>query len=88
MNAKESECKFEYQLLDRLRSDCEYYLGAGNRCEKYLWAGSVKEQIAKMRELYDLLPVKPEWLSLEDISAYEQKMLHSGGNRNDNSAVC
>ena len=46
----------EYRLLDRLRSDCEYFLGAGNRAEKHLWTGSVRAQIAKMRELYDTLP--------------------------------
>ena len=30
---------FRYQLLDRLRSDCEYYLNYGNRHPKTLWAG-------------------------------------------------
>lgn len=69
---------FEYQLLDRLRTDCDYFLGAGNRSEKQLWAGSVQGQIAKMRELYDLLPEKPEWLTLDDISKYAQRM-ESGG---------
>ena len=29
---------FRYQLLDRLRSDCEYYLNYGNRHPKSLWA--------------------------------------------------
>lgn len=70
---------FEYQLLDRLKTDCNYYLGNGNRCEKHLWAGNVKDQIAKMKELYEILPVKPEWLSLDDIEEYETKMtaIHS-----------
>lgn len=45
-----------YLILDRLRADCEYFLGAGNRAEKHLWAGSVYAQIVKMRELYDALP--------------------------------
>ena len=71
----DSAYTFEYQLLDRLRADCEYFLGAGGRYEKYLWAGNVETQIAKMRELYELLPEKPEWMTLDDISAYEQKML-------------
>lgn len=65
---------FEYQLLDRLKTDCDYFLGNGSRHEKHLWAGSVNEQIAKMRELYDLLPVKPEWLTEEDIDWYESLM--------------
>ena len=65
---------FEYQLLDRLRTDCNYFLGAGSRSEKHLWAGSVHDQIAKMRELYDLLPEKPEWLTPDDINKYAQRM--------------
>ena len=62
----------EYRLLSRLKSDCEYFLGTGARAEKHLWAGSVDEQIDKMRELYDLLPEKPEWLSKQDIDNYER----------------
>ena len=64
----------DYRLLDRLRTDCDYYLGAGGRSEKHLWAGSVEKQIAKMRELYAALPEKPEWLSEQDIDRYEQQM--------------
>ena len=64
----------EYRLLDRLRSDCEYFLGAGNRSEKHLWTGSVRAQIAKMRELYDTLPEKPEWLTKETIDDYAERM--------------
>ena len=63
-----------YQLLDRLRTDCEYFLGAGNRAEKHLWAGSVYAQIVKMRELYDALPQKPEWLTKEMIDDYADRM--------------
>ena len=63
-----------YRLLDRLRSDCEYYLGAGQFSEKHLWAGSVEAQISKMRELYAALPEKPEWLTEQDIDRYETQM--------------
>ena len=61
-------------LLSRLKADCDYFLGAGGRAEKHLWAGNVREQIAKMRELYDALPEKPEWLTMEDIDRYAQRM--------------
>lgn len=64
----------DYQLLDRLRSDCEYFLGAGQRNEKDLWTGNVRAQIAKMRELYDALPEKPEWLTAEAIDRYAERM--------------
>ena len=64
----------DYRLLSRLKADCDYFLGAGGRAEKHLWAGSVREQIAKMRELYAALPDEPEWLTMEDIDRYAQRM--------------
>ena len=64
----------EYQLLDRLRMDCEYFLGAGQHSEKHLWAGNRHAQIAKMRELYETIPDKPEWLTPEMINSYEERM--------------
>lgn len=67
--------KYNYQLLGRLKADCDYFLGAGNGAVKYLWADSVEEHITKMRELYDNLKVKPEWITPEDIDSYEEKML-------------
>ena len=64
----------DYVLLDRLRADCDYFLGAGGRSEKHLWAGNVHAQINKMRELYDALPEKPEWLTTEAIDRYAAQM--------------
>ena len=64
----------DYVLLDRLRADCDYFLGAGGRSEKHLWAGNVHAQIKKMRELYDALPEKPEWLTTEAIDRYAAQM--------------
>ena len=64
----------DYALLDRLRADCDYFLGAGGRSEKHLWAGNVHAQIKKMRELYDALPEKPEWLTTEAIDRYAAQM--------------
>lgn len=65
-----------YSLLDRLKNDCEYFLGFGNRCTEYLWAGSVSEQIWCMKVLYLLFPIdeKPEWLSMSDILSFERQM--------------
>ena len=53
-----------YQLLDRLRSDCEYYLNYGNRHPKSLWAGDEKLQIEFMIKLHESFKEdeKPEWL--------------------------
>ena len=61
-------------LLDRLRADCDYFLGAGGRSEKHLWAGNVHAQIKKIRELYVALPEKPEWLTTEAIDRYAAQM--------------
>ena len=65
---------FEYRLLNRLKSDCEYFLGAGNGAEKYLWAGTVEKHIEKMRELYNKVSEKIEWLNEQDIDNYEKQM--------------
>ena len=69
------DASFSYQLLVRLQQDCDYYLGAGNRSAKHLWALDEVAQIEKMQELYDQLPEKPEWLSLEQIEQYKTQML-------------
>lgn len=67
---------YEYMLLDRLRSDCEYFLGTGETAENnHLCAGNPEAQIKKMQELYDMLPEKPEWLTQEDINQYAQQMI-------------
>ena len=70
---------FDYQMLGRLQSDCDYYLGHGNRSEKNLWAGNVDAQIEEMKRLWNKLPIKPEWLSMEDILEYEKKMKGKSG---------
>ena len=66
-----------YMLLSRMAMDNDYFLGAGNGYEKHLYSGSVKEQIKDMKELWNKLPKneKPEWLSMQDILDYEEKML-------------
>lgn len=73
------EEKFNYQLLDRLRQDCEYYLGNGNKNKKYLWAGDEQKQINKMKELYNSFTdnKKPEWLTMKQILQYKKLMLNS-----------
>lgn len=71
---KSGKFKYEYMMLSRLQHDCDYFLGNGNRAEKHLWAGNVKGQIEEMKRLWNLLPEKPEWLSMEQILDYEKKM--------------
>ena len=40
--------RFRYMLLDRMRTDCEYYLGNGGRNARELWAGDEQLQIEYM----------------------------------------
>ncbi len=63
-------------MLDRLKSDCEYFLGYGNRSLSRLYYGEVEQHIFEMRKLWNgfLDDEKPEWCSLEDIDNYEKEM--------------
>lgn len=71
-----SEPKFKYQLLDRLRQDCEYYLDYGNRSPKSLWAEDEEKQIKAMKDIWNsfLEDDKPEWLTMEQIDIYAKRM--------------
>lgn len=69
------EPRFKYMFLDRLRMDCEYYLGCGNRQDRELWAGNPKEHIAYMKAIWNSLEDKPEWLTMEQIEEFEKQML-------------
>ena len=71
---EEIDYRYYYMLLDRLRQDCNYYLGYGNRHPNSLWAHDEQKQIDKMRELYNMLPEKPNWISIEDIDNYAKEM--------------
>lgn len=67
---------FRYQLLGRLKADCEYYLNYGNRNAKQLWAGNESRQIELMKRLHDSFAdeEKPAWLTMEEIIAYSNRM--------------
>ena len=58
--------QFRYQMLDRMKQDCEYFLGHGN----------VADHIEYMKALWWSFPEsgKPEWLTLEEIKDYERRM--------------
>lgn len=71
-----TDLTFRYQLLSRMQSDCEYFLGNGARLEKYLWGQDVKSHIEYMLALWDMFPqdAKPEWLTREQIEDYSRRM--------------
>lgn len=72
------EMRHRYQMLGRLKADCDYFLGNGTGYEGHLWAGSVEEQIAEMRKRWNEFAEdeKPEWLTMEQIDEYEKNMLN------------
>ncbi|QDX94722.1 hypothetical protein EEL30_22025 [Brevibacillus laterosporus] len=72
------ENRFNYMMLDRLRSDCDYYLGYGNRNKNRLYLNDEQKHIDQMKELYNSFPnnKKPEWLTYEQILNYEKLMVN------------
>lgn len=68
---------FRYKLLYRLRQDCAYYLGFGNRQKKHLLMGDEKQQIDAMNALYNSFPSdrKPEWMTMADIERFAAEMM-------------
>lgn len=71
--------RFNYQMLGRLKSDCDYYLGNGNKYAGHLWAGNEKDQIKEMKKIYNSFSddKKPEWLTYEAILQYEELMINN-----------
>lgn len=70
------EPKFRYMMLSRMKQDCDYYLGNGNRSTNHLWAGDEKSQIENMKTLWNSFSDegKPEWLTWAELMEYEERM--------------
>lgn len=68
--------EFRYRMLGRLQSDCDFYLGCGNRCARQLWAGDEQAQVHAMKTIWQSLPEtgKPQWLTWEKIEQYSSAM--------------
>ncbi|RHC31552.1 hypothetical protein DW849_04410 [Bifidobacterium adolescentis] len=66
---------FNLRLLGRLKDDVDYFLGPSH-AEKYLWAGSVDAQIAKLREIDGTIRPedRPERFTTEWIDQAEREM--------------
>ena len=75
-NLLDKDKKFRYQMLSRMQSDCNYFIGNGNKNPKVLWAQDVDDHIKVMKKLYNSFDEKdrPEWISLKDIEDYYKKM--------------
>jgi len=69
----DDEKKFHYMMLSRLKMDCDFYLGHGNRKN----IAQPAEHIEEMKELWNSFSdtEKPEWLTWEQLLLYEKEML-------------
>lgn len=71
----ENPYRFQYMMLSRLQSDCEYYI---HTCPDAvcLHQKDEKRQIAYMKELWNEFPddAKPLWLTWEQILEYEKAL--------------
>ena len=68
--------RFKYMMLDRLRSDCNYFLGYGNRSDNSLWANDRFLHIELMKAMHNSFSdrEKPEWLTYGQILEFEKQM--------------
>lgn len=75
-NVDSKDLKFRYMLLNRMQSDCEYYLDYGNRNPGALWAKNEENHIKNMISLYNSFPDddKPMWLSPEQLNDYSLRL--------------
>lgn len=67
---------FQYMMLGRLRSDCDYYLGYGQRNPKCLYENNEVAHIKAMKRIWNSFPLdkKPAWLTWDKILEYEKAM--------------
>ena len=73
---KKQANKFDYMMLGRLQSDCDYFLGCGNGSLNSLYYHNVDRHIEEMKKIYNSFSKeeRPEWISLEEIDSYQEKM--------------
>jgi hypothetical protein len=76
-NDIEKSFEFSYLMLGRLQTDLDYYFGNGKRNDKTLYYQDINEHLEEVKKLHASFPddLKPEWLTLEQIAEYEEKVL-------------
>lgn len=62
----------KYMMLGRLLSDCKYFLR--NPYTRHLYFPSIARHMKEMRQYWQELNIKPEWLSYKQIGRLEHKM--------------
>lgn len=59
-------------MLGRLLSDCKYFLR--NPYARHLYFQSIARHMKEMRQYWQELNIKPDWLSYKQIGRLEHKM--------------
>lgn len=69
--------EFDYMMLGRYKSDCNYFLGCRNGYEGHLYFKEINKHCDEMRKLYESFSDndKPEWITAEQIEQYREDML-------------
>ena len=68
--------RFTFDMLARLKSDCDYYLGHGQASYKVLWGKTPFNHCNEMTRLLSSIPEeeRPLWLTGNDIGWYRVAM--------------
>ncbi|MGC6586623.1 LPD11 domain-containing protein [Paenibacillus sp. Dod16] len=68
--------RFEYMMLNRLKSDCETHLDIENKYRRKLKEDEMKATIQAMKDYWNGFEEdeKPEWLTWDQILDYEKRM--------------
>lgn len=64
--------RHKYMMLDRLRTDCMYFLDHPSK--RNLYFPDIARHMKEMRQYWKELNIKPDWLSYEQIGRLEHKM--------------
>lgn len=81
---QENTRKFDYMMLDRLRTDCGYFLTNGNGNLKDLYYKDIDKHIDEMKKIYNSFSKneRPEWITLEEIETIKEAMKEKLKERN------
>ena len=64
---------YYYMLLSRLQLDCEVCINVYHSIKR-LWGITIDNHIKTMKNLYNLVVNKPEWIDMQTINQYETEL--------------
>lgn len=67
--------QFDYMMLDKLRGHCDAHLNVDNAYRRRISDDDKQYVIDEMKDLWNGLSEKPEWLTWDQILDYEKRLL-------------